>query len=627
MELEVRLQKKQTIDKHMQEEINKEKKHWRDVLLRIISLVKGLAKKNIAFRGRSDKIHEDDNGNFLGMIEVFGDFDPVMQEHIRRFEKRETHHYYLSHDIQNELILMLGNEVQQMILKKIRCAKYFSVILDTTPDISHREQMSLVIRCVDISEMSPKIEEFFLTFLEVKDKTGEGLFDTLQDVLLDLGLSIDDIRGQGYDNGSNMKGKNKGVQSRLLEVNPRAVYTPCGCHSLNLALSDIASSSTIAVSFFGIIQRIYCLFASSTNNCEVFREIVNGITVKPLSQTRWESRVKSVKAIRFQAPQIRDALFYLAENSDNPKTKSEAESLAMSEIHGIGSFEFLFGMVIWYELLFVVNKVSKILQSEDMDIDIAIAQLKGLVSFFRNYRETGFQAAKVEAERIAISMDIEPVFSVKAKRVCKRKRYHDEEAEKVGEDVILSAEENFRINYFIKIVDQGLVSLETRFDQLQSYEKTFGFLFDLKKLKLANDDDLMASCTNLEVFLKHGIHSDLDGNDLYLELKLFKEVLPKEMKKPVEVLDFLKKMESCYPNIWTAYRIMMTIPVSVASAERSFSKLKLIKSYLRSTMTQDRLNGLAIISIERRMAEKLDYKSLMNEFAGRNALRIVRFEE
>ena len=77
-------------------------------------------------------------------------------------------------------------------------------------------------------------------------------------------------------------------------------------------------------------------------------------------------------------------MIYLAENSANPGTKSEAESLAMSETYGIGSFEFLIGMIIWYELLFVVNKVSKILQSKDMDIDIAIAQVKGLISFFKD---------------------------------------------------------------------------------------------------------------------------------------------------------------------------------------------------------------------------------------------------
>lgn len=70
-------------------------------------------------------------------------------------------------------------------------------------------------------------------------------------------------------------------------------------NSLNLALSDIASLITI---IFGIIQCIYNLFASSTNNCEVFREIVIGVTIKPLSQIRWESRIKSVKAIQFHTP-------------------------------------------------------------------------------------------------------------------------------------------------------------------------------------------------------------------------------------------------------------------------------------------------------------------------------------
>ncbi|XP_013614845.1 PREDICTED: uncharacterized protein LOC106321072 [Brassica oleracea var. oleracea] len=483
IELEVRLKTNQTIDKHIQEEVNKEKQYWRDVLLRIVALVKGLAKQNMAFRGRSDKIRVAGNGNFLGMIEVFADFDEVMKEHIRRIETHETRYHYLSYKIQNELIEMLGSEIKKMILKKIRCAKYYSVILDCTPDISNTEQMSLVIRCVDISETSPKIEEFFLTFLVIKDKTGEGLFGTLQDVLADLGLSIDDIRGQGYD---------------------------------------------------------------------IFKEIVNGITVKPFSQTRWESRINSIKAIRFQAPKIREALFYLADNSDNPKTR--------------------------------------------------------------------------KAERIATEMEIDLMFSKKAKRPTKRKQFYGEESDKVGEVVVLTPEEDFRINYFIKIVDQGLVSLETRFDQLQGYEKTFGFLFDFKKLKLAEDDKLMVSCANLEVFLKHGNYSDIDGDDLFLELKLLRGGLPEGITKAAGILEFLKRRESCYPNTWTAYRIMMTIPVSVASAERSFSKLKLIKSYLRSSMSQERLNGLSMLSIERDMAEKLDYTNLMNEFAGRNARRII-FQE
>jgi hypothetical protein len=55
----------------------------------------------------------------------------------------------------------------------------------------------------------------------------------------------------------------------------------------------------------------------------------------------------------------------------------------------------------------------------------------------------------------------------------------------------------------------------------------------------------------------------------------------------------------------------LTIHVTVASAERSFSKLKLIKSYLRSTMSNERLNGLTILSIEEKMLENLEYKNLI----------------
>jgi hypothetical protein len=124
--------------------------------------------------------------------------------------------------------------------------------------------MSLILRCVNILETLIKVEEYFVEFITVDNTTGEGLFNVLIDVIKKLKLNINDIRGQEYDNGSTMKGKERRVQKRLLDINPRAFYTPYGCHSLNLVLCDITNSCPKAISFFGIVQRIYTLFSSST---------------------------------------------------------------------------------------------------------------------------------------------------------------------------------------------------------------------------------------------------------------------------------------------------------------------------------------------------------------------------
>ena len=71
------------------------------------------------------------------------------------------------------------------------------------------------------------------------------------------------------------------------------------------------------------------------------------------------------------------------------------------------------------------------------------------------------------------------------------------------------------------------------------------------------------------------------------------------------------KLTAFYPNMWVALRIFATLPVTVAADERNFSKLKLIKTYLRSTMMQTRLCGLSIISINHVVSSELSYESQM----------------
>ncbi|KAI5020788.1 hypothetical protein ZWY2020_045676 [Hordeum vulgare] len=93
---------------------------------------------------------------------------------------------------------------------------------------------------------------------------------------------------------------------------------------------------------------------------------------------------------------------------------------------------------------------------------------------------------------------------------------------------------------------------------------------------------------------------------------------------PVDILEILMK-RLFYHNALIAYRILLTIYVTVATAERSFSKLKLLKSYLRSTMTQEKLNGFATIALENDVLKKINYEDIIEDFISRNTRRMTLF--
>ncbi|KAL5547114.1 hypothetical protein UlMin_006801 [Ulmus minor] len=180
-----------------------------------------------------------------------------------------------------------------------------------------------------------------------------------------------------------------------------------------------------AVSFFGALQRIYSLFQLLQRDEKSLQSMCN---VSLLSHCR---------------KHIGKVVLRVLKHKEDAKTKIDAKTLATYNIQNV---EFLLGMVIWYDLLYVVNNVSKILQREDMQIDVASRELK----------KTRFEEAMINAKEIASEMEIEPVFM--EKQTLDIKKQLDES---VSEVVTQSAVEPFKVNYFLHIIDHALSSFKT----------------------------------------------------------------------------------------------------------------------------------------------------------------------
>lgn len=136
-ELNTRLKTKTAIDQMNQDLMHLEVEHWRGVIHRVIAIICHLAERNQALRGHTEVLYDPHNGTFLAQVELMAQFDPITNEHVRRIQTKQTKVHYLSNDIQNEIISLVGGKISEEIARQVKGAKYFSVIMNCTPDTSH----------------------------------------------------------------------------------------------------------------------------------------------------------------------------------------------------------------------------------------------------------------------------------------------------------------------------------------------------------------------------------------------------------------------------------------------------------------------------------------------------------
>lgn len=178
---------------------------------------------------------------------------------------------------------------------------------------------------------------------------------------------------------------------------------------------------------------------------------VKDLTIKALSTTRWECRVEAVKAVRYQLPDILNALEALHDFAIE-KSDSECASSASSLCRELKRWPFMVSCVVWYNVLYVINKVSKILQGPKVSIETMKREISAVIDFLQDFREHGFNAAKIDAREIAEKIEVEMIWpDVRQK---KTKRQFDYEG---TEETTSTAEEHFRREFFLHLVDTALV--------------------------------------------------------------------------------------------------------------------------------------------------------------------------
>jgi len=157
---------------------------------------------------------------------------------------------------------MVARCVKDDILNDIKAAPFFSVMVDTTQDISKTDQLSQVIRYVTVeTDVAGKpdrlnICESFIGFLVVDDQSASSLCDTVvQKCIEDNGLKLAKLRGQGYDGAASMSGIYSGVQAQIVAKQPKAVYVHCAAHNLNLVLNDAVSDVVDVRNFLALLNR------------------------------------------------------------------------------------------------------------------------------------------------------------------------------------------------------------------------------------------------------------------------------------------------------------------------------------------------------------------------------------
>ncbi|XP_068240067.1 uncharacterized protein [Palaemon carinicauda] len=375
-----------------------------------------------------------------------------------------------------------------------------------------------------------------------------------------------------------MSGKYQGTQQIIKNECSEAEYIPCMAHSLNLVGKCAAESCPAAVSLFGLIQNLYSFLVASTYRWRRHREVIEinkdkKLKVdKKLSDTRWSARADAVAAL---SRAHKENIIVLEEFSSDQNQPAETRAEASGLLQAVTLLESLLQFVKDLRSQFDDFEAKTMAKCDPSDVT-------GKVAYY--------------ADR-------------QSQRIRKRKRHHDE-LDSV-EDVTLTGRDMFRVTAFLLIIDKLYAALTQRLAAYSDLREKFGFLSEIsnktntelkaaaEKLVSSYHNDLEAGMESELLQFAHLMKSIPRGSSESAPslggVKAAQRQSPElEMYKTIHRHD----MVETFANVEILLQLYLCMFVTNCTGERSFSKLKLLKNYLRNTMVQNRLSSLTLLSIE-----------------------------
>ena len=233
----------------------------RKCFLHLLSNTRFLSRQGLPFCGDGNEL----DSNYMHLIclrsENTKDFVDWMKQNKGKYTSPES---------QNEMIQVMSNRVMRNIFGRIRNDTFYSVMIDETTNISNAEQVVVCFRWVNENF---EVHEDFVGLYEVESIGAEGLYQVITDVMLGLNLTVSKVRDQCYNGASAMSGKKSGVAAKMQAVEPRAVYTHCYGHALNLACGDAMKNCKLMKDNLDTTHEITKLIKKSLRCDAIFKRL------------------------------------------------------------------------------------------------------------------------------------------------------------------------------------------------------------------------------------------------------------------------------------------------------------------------------------------------------------------